>query len=396
MRSLVGNMAIDDKSFKQIFLVRLSTSVQTILASDSDDLDIIKLAEMADPVMEVERLSSTTVAQVSQPLTAFTSDLAGLQIQIVQLSANVAASQLRRSAGPSRRSFGRDRRRSRSRPRTANLCWHFRYLLEGRQFTIFTDNKPLTFALHSHSGKPNPGEIRHLDFISQFTSDIRHIDRSLNEVADALFRPSIAHFQLSPGIDLAEMAAEQRRVGSPCDEDVSGLEHQELPLTTGNSTILRDVSPPFHRQFVPPYLRHTVYSSLHNLSYPGSRATDKLVSNRVVWPGMHKDLKAWTRLVSPVNGLKTSLRAEYDPENWTDHLLLVLLGIRSALKSDLDCSAAGLVFGATVRLPVEMISPTPRGAVEDPTNFLHRLRQSMLTLRFRPGPPSLRLISRRT
>nr|VZI44764.1 unnamed protein product [Spirometra erinaceieuropaei] len=59
---------------------------------------------------------------------------------------------------------------------------------------------------------------------------------------------------------------------------------------------------------------------------------------------------------------------------------LVLLGIRSDLKPDLDCSAAELVFGATVRLPGEMTSPTPRGAVEDPTSLLHCLRQFMRTL----------------
>nr|VZI09122.1 unnamed protein product [Spirometra erinaceieuropaei] len=78
--------------------------------------------------------------------------------------------------------------------------------------------------------------------------------------------------------------------------------------------------------------------------------------------------------------LKASLRAAVDPENWTDHLPLVLFGIRSATKPDLDCYAAELVFGATVRLPGEVISPTPRGAVADPTNLLHRLRQFMRTL----------------
>nr|VZI08069.1 unnamed protein product [Spirometra erinaceieuropaei] len=83
--------------------------------------------------------------------------------------------------------------------------------------------------------------------------------------------------------------------------------------------------------------------------------------------------------------LKASLRAAADPENWTDHLPLVLLGIRSTLKSDLDCSAAEMVFGATVRLPGEMISPIARDAVEDPTNLLHRLRQFMRTLS--PVPP---------
>nr|VZI04375.1 unnamed protein product [Spirometra erinaceieuropaei] len=79
---------------------------------------------MADRMMEVERLSSPTIAQVSQPLTVSTSYRAELKTHIAQLSAIVAALQLRRSAGPSRRSFGRDRRRPRSRPRTVNLCWY--------------------------------------------------------------------------------------------------------------------------------------------------------------------------------------------------------------------------------------------------------------------------------
>ncbi|BHF68277.1 hypothetical protein SprV_0301131000 [Sparganum proliferum] len=83
--------------------------------------------------------------------------------------------------------------------------------------------------------------------------------------------------------------------------------------------------------------------------------------------------------------LNASLRAAADPENWTDHLPLVLLGIRFALKPDLDCSATELVFGDTVRLPGEMISPTPQGAVEDLTNLLHRLRQFMRT--HSPVPP---------
>ncbi|BHF85649.1 hypothetical protein SprV_1002882100 [Sparganum proliferum] len=91
MRSLVGNMKIDDKFFKEMFLERLPTSVQTVLASGSDDLEISKLAEMADCMMEVERLSSPTIAQVSQPLNVSTSDLAELKSQIAQLSATVDA-----------------------------------------------------------------------------------------------------------------------------------------------------------------------------------------------------------------------------------------------------------------------------------------------------------------
>ncbi|BHF79053.1 hypothetical protein SprV_0602217000 [Sparganum proliferum] len=78
---------------------------------------------------------------------------------------------------------------------------HFRHFLEGRDFTIFTDHKPLTFAIRSHSDKYNPRELSHLDYISQFTTDIRHIDGPKNEVADMLSRPSLSSLQLSHGID---------------------------------------------------------------------------------------------------------------------------------------------------------------------------------------------------
>nr|VZI03512.1 unnamed protein product [Spirometra erinaceieuropaei] len=83
--------------------------------------------------------------------------------------------------------------------------------------------------------------------------------------------------------------------------------------------------------------------------------------------------------------LKTALRAVADPGNWSDNLPLALLGIRAALKSDLGCSAAELVFGTTLRLPGEMITPTSRGADETPDNLMHRLRQFMRSLS--PVPP---------
>uniref|UniRef100_A0A1X7UFV5 Reverse transcriptase RNase H-like domain-containing protein n=1 Tax=Amphimedon queenslandica TaxID=400682 RepID=A0A1X7UFV5_AMPQE len=72
--------------------------------------------------------------------------------------------------------------------RLLNAIKHFCYFVEGHVFTVYTDHKPLTYSLHTKSNKYSPQQIRHLDYISKFTSDIRHIQGKDNPVADALSR----------------------------------------------------------------------------------------------------------------------------------------------------------------------------------------------------------------
>ena len=50
---------------------------------------------------------------------------------------------------------------------------HFRHLLESRDFTMYTDNNPLVNALKASFDMYNPRETAQIDYISQFTSDIR-------------------------------------------------------------------------------------------------------------------------------------------------------------------------------------------------------------------------------
>ena len=52
---------------------------------------------------------------------------------------------------------------------------HFCHFVEGRTFCIFTDDKPLTFALASIPGHHTPRQIRHLDYISHYTTDIHPV-----------------------------------------------------------------------------------------------------------------------------------------------------------------------------------------------------------------------------
>ena len=62
---------------------------------------------------------------------------------------------------------------------------HFRHFLEGREFTLYTDHKPLTTAVSSQSDR-SPRQTRHLSYISEFTTDIQHVQGKHNVVADAL------------------------------------------------------------------------------------------------------------------------------------------------------------------------------------------------------------------
>ena len=83
---------------------------------------------------------------------------------------------------------------------------HFRHFLEGRPFTIHTDHKLLTFALASTTER-SPRQTRHLSFVAEFTSDIRHIKGSDNVVADTLSR-AVSAVNL-PTVDFQAMARAQ-------------------------------------------------------------------------------------------------------------------------------------------------------------------------------------------
>ncbi|GFU00162.1 transposon Ty3-I Gag-Pol polyprotein [Nephila pilipes] len=62
------------------------------------------------------------------------------------------------------------------------------HILEGWAFVIYTDRKPLTCAFHQKSDKCIPCQLRHLDIVSQFSTDIRYTKGCDNSVSDALSR----------------------------------------------------------------------------------------------------------------------------------------------------------------------------------------------------------------
>ncbi|CAH8531682.1 unnamed protein product [Schistosoma mattheei] len=75
--------------------------------------------------------------------------------------------------------------------------------------------------------------------------------------------------------------------------------------------------------------------------------------------------------------LKTALISHSNPNQWTEFLPLVMLGIRTSVKTDAQCSAAELVFGTTLRLPGEFINPNTNSQKLNLENYVDQLRDHM-------------------
>lgn len=116
--------------------------------------------------------------------------------------------------------------------------------------------------------KASPRQLRHLDLISQYTTDIRHVAGLENVVADALSR--ISAIIITGPIDFKKLAKEQ-------------ISDPELKLILKNPSLkvkllsLTDSDVKLY--------------SVHNLAHPGIRATNVLLRKQYIWPGMNKDVR---------------------------------------------------------------------------------------------------------
>jgi hypothetical protein len=62
-------------------------------------------------------------------------------------------------------------------------------MLDGHRFAIFTDHKPLSYALARVSDPWMACHSRQLSYVAEYMSDIRHIERADNIVVDTLSEP---------------------------------------------------------------------------------------------------------------------------------------------------------------------------------------------------------------
>jgi cleavage and polyadenylation specificity factor subunit 1 len=76
--------------------------------------------------------------------------------------------------------------------------------------------------------------------------------------------------------------------------------------------------------------------------------------------------------------LKSSITA-HSHQNWTETLPIVLLGIRSAIKPDINTTCAELVYGTTLRLPSDIVNS--QNHLSEPTDtYVSKLKSIMQSL----------------
>ncbi|GFT42201.1 retrovirus-related Pol polyprotein from transposon opus [Trichonephila clavipes] len=157
---------------------------------------------------------------------------------------------------------------------------HFRYMLEARDFTVFTDHKPLTYAFRQKSDKCSPRQIRQLDFISQFTTNIVHIPGSDNIAADVLSRVSAIPFPSQIDYDcIAETQQTDQELHTLIASGTS-LELKKVTFPNSSTEIMCDLSTGTARPYIPKQHRQDVFSAMHNLSHPGIRRSVHLMKQR--------------------------------------------------------------------------------------------------------------------
>jgi transposase InsO family protein len=186
---------------------------------------------------------------------------------------------------------------------------HFSHFVEGRKFTLYTDHKPLTFAMSSAADR-SPRQTRHLSFVAEFTTDLQHVPGKQNVVADALSRVTAVSGPQSHKVTQGALTGLGSQAAIPIDFEllaaaqaananemanyrtaITGLVLRDVPF--GASTLLCDVSTGPPRPVLPKEWTRRAFDAIHNLSHAGVRPTQKAVASRFVWHGLRREVRRW-------------------------------------------------------------------------------------------------------
>jgi hypothetical protein len=212
---------------------------------------------------------------------------------------------------------------------------HFRFLLEGRQFTLLTDHKPLVASMTRVTPPQSVRQQGHLALVSEFTTDLRHTPGSENMLADALSRPPAVVVVAAQGLPALSIppftppSEPPQRTALPvpaanaqpinflelslaqpsCPDVQAMLVSPSLSVVTkkvGAAEALGDVSTGVFWPLLPARFRSAAILYLHNIHDPGVRASRHLVCSSFCWPKMCFRFRLSSKL-SPLPESKGSL-----------------------------------------------------------------------------------------
>lgn len=171
----------------------------------------------------------------------------------------------------------------------------FRHILEGRQFIVRTDHRPLVYAFAQKANKASPRQLTQLDFISQFNMEIIYLKGEDNVVADALSR--IGAINMPTVLTSERIQQEQRN-----DDELPNLLNANNKMTklqrlaiNNDVSIYCDISTGVVRPYIPETLRKEAFDTVHGLSHPSGRTIARLLQAKYTWPGIKGDAMKWSR-----------------------------------------------------------------------------------------------------
>ena len=186
---------------------------------------------------------------------------------------------------------------------------HFKYYLEGVEFKVKTDHRPLLTALTKKSEAFSSRQQRQLSAISEFSCELEYISGENNPAADALSRITINPIQI--GIDYRELASQQLS-----DPDIKNSENLFSSLKLENiafdnkTVILCDTSTGRPRPIVPLTFRKQIFNLIHGLNHPSIRSSVRLITEKFVWHGISRDIRSWARSCDKCQRSKTHRHVE--------------------------------------------------------------------------------------
>ena len=176
---------------------------------------------------------------------------------------------------------------------------------------------------------------RQLSYISEFTTDIRHVHGKDNTVADTLSRAEEATISdVHLGIDYLSMARDQQQDADTQDllHNSTTLQLQKVPFGPQGVTLICDMSTSQPRPVVPRPWQRRVFDIVHSLSHPSIRTTRKMITGKFVWKGLKKQVGTWARQCIPCQSSKVQTHTKSPsehilvPQRRFDHIHVDLVG----------------------------------------------------------------------